>query len=52
LTEKADVVEDMRKDVIANKELYQESEQKREELQLSLAESRQSIMEAAQEQLD
>ncbi len=39
LTEKADVIEDMRKDVQAHKEMFAESEVKREDLQLTIAEA-------------
>ena len=38
LTEKADVIEDMRKDVQANKGMFQDSESKRGELQMVMEE--------------
>lgn len=39
LTEKADVIEDMRKDVQANKAMFAESEAQREVLQSNLADA-------------
>jgi hypothetical protein len=47
LTEKADVIEDMRKDVAANKDMLQVSEQKREVIQSQLAEASEKVKKAA-----
>ena len=49
LTEKADVIEDMRKDVAANKQMLNDSEQKREGLQVDLADASEKIKKASTE---
>ena len=49
LTEKADVIEDMRKDVAANKNMLNDSEQKRESLQVDLADASEKIKKASTE---
>ena len=49
LTEKADVIEDMRKDVASHKEMLADSEQKREGLQVNLADASEKIKKAAVE---
>jgi hypothetical protein len=43
LTEKADVIEDMRKDIQSHKEMFQESESKREEMQLTLQDTSETV---------
>ncbi len=43
LTEKADVIEDMRKDVQANRQMYEDSEVKRGELQRNIAEASEKL---------
>ena len=47
LTEKADVIEDMRKDVASHKEKLADSEQKREGLQVNLADASEKIKKAS-----
>ena len=49
LTEKADVIEDMRKDVQANRQMYEDSEVKRGELQRNIAEASEKLRQAAEE---
>jgi hypothetical protein len=49
LTEKADVIEDMRKDVAANKQMLNDSEQKREGLHVDLADASEKIKKASTE---
>lgn len=49
LTEKADVIEDMRKDVAANKQMLNDSKQKREALQVDLADASEKIKKASTE---